>query len=296
MNTELLRTFIEVHRTRHFGKAAERLFITPSAVSARIRLLEQQLGTTLFTRDRNNIQITHQGQRLLPRAETLVLLWEQTRREVGGGSLPDKLSVAAPPSLWEFCLQPWLQQFCTKQPGVGLHLDSLSTDIIFHRLNQGLLDVGFVHEAPPPYELTLTPIGHRKLVLVSTVAGHHVDEAITNQYIQVEWGIAFANKQRELYPELITPFARVATAHLALDLLQHSSGSAYLPEAMIGQLISENRLYQVEGAAPIEIRIYASYNPQGIHAATITSSLACFAESVRGEKPPANERLDGNIA
>ena len=49
MDTELLKTFLEVSRTRHFGRAAESLYLTQSAVSFRIRQLENQLGVNLFT-------------------------------------------------------------------------------------------------------------------------------------------------------------------------------------------------------------------------------------------------------
>ena len=48
MDTELLKTFLEVSRTRHFGRAAESLYLTQSAVSFRIRQLENQLGVNLF--------------------------------------------------------------------------------------------------------------------------------------------------------------------------------------------------------------------------------------------------------
>ncbi|MGH8579235.1 MAG: LysR family transcriptional regulator [Gammaproteobacteria bacterium] len=48
MDTEVLKTFLEVNRTRHFGKAAGNLFITQSAVSARVRQLEEAVGVALF--------------------------------------------------------------------------------------------------------------------------------------------------------------------------------------------------------------------------------------------------------
>lgn len=288
MNTELLRTFIEVYRTRHFGKAAERLFITPSAVSARIRLLEQQLGTPLFSRERNNIQVTSDGQRLLPRAQTLVSLWERTQREMVGTALSDRLAVAAPPSLWTLFLQPWLREFCNTQPDIGLSLDSLSSDLIFQRLEQGLLDLGFVHEAPPPYELTLTPVGRRKLILVSSIDGQGLSDVVEGHYIQVDWGIAFTNIQRELYPDITTPISRVATAELAISLLEHSNGCAYLPEVMVTPLLASNKLYLVEGAEPIEVRIYASYNPRGAQVAMINQSLAYFAEFTEDSAHPEN--------
>lgn len=72
MDTELLKTFPEVSRTRHFGRAAEALYLTQSAVSFRIRQLENQLGVNLFTRHRNNIRLTTAGEKLLPYAETLM--------------------------------------------------------------------------------------------------------------------------------------------------------------------------------------------------------------------------------
>lgn len=72
MDTELLKTFTEVSRTRHFGRAAESLYLTQSAVSFRIRQLENQLGVNLFTRHRNNIRLTAAGEKLLPYAETLM--------------------------------------------------------------------------------------------------------------------------------------------------------------------------------------------------------------------------------
>lgn len=80
MDTDLLKTFLEVNRTRHFGKAAENLYLTQSAVSARIRLLEQQVGMQLFTRARNNVQLTSAGEKLIRHAENILTTWNRTCR------------------------------------------------------------------------------------------------------------------------------------------------------------------------------------------------------------------------
>ena len=104
MDTELLKTFLEVSRTRHFGRAAESLYLTQSAVSFRIRQLENQLGVNLFTRHRNNIRLTAAGEKLLPyapRCGSVVLIsgWDvcikirmsiqaySSKRELPNGSL-----------------------------------------------------------------------------------------------------------------------------------------------------------------------------------------------------------------
>jgi hypothetical protein len=85
VDTELLKTFLEVSRTRHFGRAAEALYLTQSAVSFRIRQLENQLGVNLFTRHRNNIRLTSAGENSCP-AETLMNTWQAARKEVANAS------------------------------------------------------------------------------------------------------------------------------------------------------------------------------------------------------------------
>lgn len=82
MDTELLKTFLEVSKTRHFGRAAESLYLTQSAVSFRIRQLETQLGTNLFTRHRNNIRLTVAGERLIPYAESLMNTWLLAKKKL----------------------------------------------------------------------------------------------------------------------------------------------------------------------------------------------------------------------
>ncbi|HAF04989.1 MAG TPA: hypothetical protein DCK77_03060 [Shigella sp.] len=62
VDTELLKTFLEVSRTRHFGRAAESLYLTQSAVIFQTRHLKNQLGVTLFPRHRNNIRLTAAGE------------------------------------------------------------------------------------------------------------------------------------------------------------------------------------------------------------------------------------------
>ena len=76
MDTELLRTFLEVRQTGHFARAARNLSLTQAAVSARIKQLETLVGQQLLTRARNNVQLTEAGRQLLPDS---AMNWPPTR-------------------------------------------------------------------------------------------------------------------------------------------------------------------------------------------------------------------------
>ena len=95
MDIDLLRTFLEVQRTRHFGHAAKSLFVTQSAVSSRIRLLEEMVGAQLFTRTRNDIQLTSAGKRLLKTAEAILHLWEEAKGTINQTEEDQQLLVVA---------------------------------------------------------------------------------------------------------------------------------------------------------------------------------------------------------
>ena len=106
MDTDLLKTFMEVSRTRHFGRAAENLYLTQSAVSFRVRQLEDILGVELFSRQRNNIQLTPAGEKLMPLAESSVLLEQRIRSEVArADGQTHSLAIGATPNLSDAFLQ-----------------------------------------------------------------------------------------------------------------------------------------------------------------------------------------------
>lgn len=84
MNLKQLETFLWVANLGSFRKAADRLFTTQPAISARIANLEDTLGTRLFERDAGSIRLTAKGQELLPYAEKVLRMTEVLREKAGG--------------------------------------------------------------------------------------------------------------------------------------------------------------------------------------------------------------------
>lgn len=148
MDTELLKTFLEVSRTRHFGRAAEALYLTQSAVSFRIRQLENQLGVNLFTRHRNNIRLTPAGEKLLPYAETLMNTWQAARKEVAHTSKHNEFSIGASASLWECMLSPWLSRLYRSHAQLQFEARIAQRQSLVKQLHERQLDLLITTEAP----------------------------------------------------------------------------------------------------------------------------------------------------
>lgn len=77
LHPRLLRGFVAVAETLHFGRAAERLHIAQQALSRDVRSLEDALGGALFTRTTRSVELTPAGQRLLPGARRLLALHDE---------------------------------------------------------------------------------------------------------------------------------------------------------------------------------------------------------------------------
>jgi DNA-binding transcriptional LysR family regulator len=169
MDIELLRTFLEVVRTRHFGKAAAELCVTQSAISARIRQLEQTMGMPLFTRQRNNIQLTREGQQLWKHAETIVQVWSRARQEAGlREEVTRRLAVGSMWDLWETLLRDWLTVMRREMDDVALQVEAGTSDALIRKLVEGAIDLAVLFEPPQLQGLELRELGSINLVLAST--------------------------------------------------------------------------------------------------------------------------------
>ena len=289
MDTQLLKTFLEVYRTRHFGRAAENLFVSQSAVSARIRLLEEELGVALFTRDRNNIQLTAAGQKLLRHAENITTAWNRARQDMAMGEHgPELLSVGAVPSLWDIALQDWVHWICRECSGVALSAEAHGAEVLLRKLLEGTIDLAFLFDPPQAPELMVAEAIPVPLIMVSTRSGLTAARAVMDNYVLVDWGTAFAIAHARHFPDMASPRMRVGLGRMAQALILSCGGSAYLAEPMVRRLLQEQRLFRVDDAPVIERTAYGVYSLQGGKRQVIENTLSYFSVV-----PPASPDRSG---
>lgn len=164
MDIELIRTFVEVNKARHFGHAAGRLFITQAAVSARVRQLENLLGGRLFDRDPKQVRLTSFGARFLPHAEQLLSVWNQARNALRDTPPPTaRYTLGAPPALLETVVADWL----SRQPAdLVFELCGGEPDVLVQSLTEGRIDGVFSCGPERPAGVERHAIGSLSLVQV----------------------------------------------------------------------------------------------------------------------------------
>jgi DNA-binding transcriptional LysR family regulator len=261
MDLDLLKTFLEVNRLRHFGKAADSLCITPSAVSARIKLLEEKMGTVLFVRLRNNLQLTGSGEHLVNHARLMVKNWERARYELGvQNDKRQHLTVLTVPSLWEMQLIPRIEKLLGGNDNLALRVELLPSEIINHRLLKGEANIGILFEPVIGPDIELVELDELELVMVTNQQGITIQQALSDGYMQVEWGGNYLTRHGVLYPELTTPTIWISMARAAQDLLmRHCGKSCYLPRFMVQDHLKQKQLFLVKEAEAIQLPVYMAY-------------------------------------
>jgi len=259
MDIELLRTFLEVSRTRHFGQAADSMFLTQAAVSARIKTLENLLGVSLFIRKKRDIQLTPEGNRLISRADRLISEWRKIRQEISAGGASQQLSIGGSLRLWDIILQQWLILMREALPHLALILESHTPDILTRKLLDGVLDLAFMLEPPQLEILQTRAVGNLQLRLVSDQPGQTSEQALGEGYIMVDWGLTHALQHRRLFPDAPEPQTRLANGSLSLHYLLSLGGAAYLPEITVQPHIESGRLYWVDDGPVFEHVVHAVF-------------------------------------
>lgn len=276
MDVGQLKAFLEVYRSRHFGRAANNLFISQSAVSARIKQLEDELGLRLFTRDRNNIELTPAGKKFLHYSENILNTWNRARQEI---AIPEGvsilLSIAALPSIWDIFLEDWLSWVHKSNQGTALQAEVMPTDSIMRNLLNGIIDIGFVFDPPKTSQLLVKELVPVPLLMVSSDSSIKADQAVDENYIFVDWGTSFAMSHARQYPDAPPPILRAGVGRIALNFICQCGGSAYLPEAMINDQLGKT-LHRVADAPVIHKEAYAIYSQSGNKHETIGNILSWF--------------------
>ncbi len=261
MDINAIKTFLEVAKTRHFGHAANALFISQSTVSARIRALEESIGAQLFIRERGNIRLSPSGEALMTYAKGITTLWARAQQEIASSDgTRDTIAFGGLSGLWDTTLQNWLYAISQSHPNLAISADIFSAETLVEMLSEGGLDIAFLYDAPQSVNLTAKPLKPIKLMLVSSEPVKVLEPDWVKYFIQVDWGMHFAVQFAAEFPHVRASRMMTSLGRIAQEQLKRAKGYAYLAEPAVRASLSAGELWLVPKMPVFKRKAYAIYN------------------------------------
>ncbi|WP_037460508.1 LysR family transcriptional regulator, partial [Sinorhizobium fredii] len=172
MQVDLIETFLDLMETRNFNRTAERLNITQSTVSHRIKALEAQFSRKLFTRNKGGTVPTASGLRFLDYAKALQNQWhEATRAVASAGALERSMRLGIQHDLAEAYAGQWVAAIRRELPATEIYMEADYSNQMNRDLAAGELDLAILYTPHYLPDLHYERIGELHYLLVSTETG-----------------------------------------------------------------------------------------------------------------------------
>ena len=177
MELRHLTVFVAVAEEASFTRAADRLHLVQSAVSASVRGLERELGAALFDRTTRRVELTDAGDALLPEARQVLAAVNAAREAVdqvsGGLRGTLRLGTMQGQAMRAVSVPRLLARFRAEHPGVEVHVSHVGGSVLMaDQVRAGRLDLAFVSlPERRPSGLTLTRIS-REQMQIACPKGH----------------------------------------------------------------------------------------------------------------------------
>jgi|SRR5882724_612179 len=168
MHIETLKIFCDVVETGSFSKAASRNFVTQSAVSQQIRMLESKYDKKLLERTRQHVKLTPAGELFYKNATTIVQHYQTLERQMSesSGIVSGTVRVATIYSVGLHLLPPPVKAFITQYPQAKIDLAYRRTDEVYAGCLAGNTDLGIVAYPHKHNQIEIVPFAQQRLVMI----------------------------------------------------------------------------------------------------------------------------------
>jgi LysR family hydrogen peroxide-inducible transcriptional activator len=160
MNFRELQYIIAVAETRHFGKAAERCYVSQPTLSGQIKKLEEELGVVIFERTSRSVEITPIGLEILQHARLMMEQADAIEQvaQAHQDPLAGPLRIGAIPTLSPYLMPLILVPLKQQYPQMKMVLSEEVTDTLLHRLHAHEIDAALLATPVEEPELVTLPL------------------------------------------------------------------------------------------------------------------------------------------
>ncbi|MBJ9953051.1 MULTISPECIES: LysR family transcriptional regulator [unclassified Acinetobacter] len=159
MTLKQLKAFLVLARTLNYANAANELCLSQSALSLSIKSLEDELGGKLFKRNTRRVDLTAEGNALIPFARKLLANWEDMERDVKQRFKLHRgtLNIASMPFATHAILPAVLNEFNKHHPNINFSIHDIPNEKIIEKVQEGIFELGICFEPQHNDQLVFKP-------------------------------------------------------------------------------------------------------------------------------------------
>jgi LysR family transcriptional regulator, flagellar master operon regulator len=281
MNIELAQTFLEIVGSGSLARAADRLHVTHSTVTMRIKLLESILGRRLLIRSKAGVSVTPAGNKFLRHAENLVRAWQLARRQLTlGPGFEELLSIGADSLLWDDLLFDWACRSRRVRPTLAIRCEDGNAEYLVRRLSEGWLDACVVYEAQVKKGLIVEKLFDDPLVFVG-MEKRKTREQWDSAFVEIDWDASYHVQDEQHWGTVDeTPHLSVTSSQLAIRFLMEFGGTTWLPKRVVENRSFPKPLYILENSPEYTRSAYLVYAEDAVEKKNSQFSIGDLRQSI----------------
>lgn len=267
MQIELIDTFLDLCETKSFNQTADRLGVTQSTVSGRIKSLETIVGVKLFLRSRSGTALTTEGLRFEPHARSLRHDWVSALNATRDTALTGvTMRIGMQHDLMSVAIKELIDRLRDILPDTALLFEADYSGQMCSDLISGQQDIAVLFSPVIQPDLYFETLGDVRYVMVSTDS-NRLDDIDKQRYVLANYSASFAYAHAALLPDFTHVTLSVGQNAAMVDLLTSLSGSAYVLEHSAKALVASGQCQMVTDAPPIMQPVFAGLNVRNRHRA-----------------------------
>lgn len=281
VDTDVVKTFIEVASAGNFGQAAVRLNVAQTTVSARIKKLEENLGRQLLIRRKSGAVLTRSGKLFLRQAPTFVQLGERLKSDL---AVPEGFSsvllLGAEVNVAATWMSQWISRLAVEMPDTALRSKVDIPGDLIDRFSEGTIDVALMHAPPERAGLKADLLMEDRLALYTTDPS--IRSVYDPRFAYVDWGEAFNAKFRQSYPRFEGASLSFDYGPLAAKHVLKNGGAAYGRQSAAPPFLKTGQIGMVKEAVTFAYPMYI-VRPADIPHPALDKAIAVLRKIVSEE-------------
>ncbi len=260
INQNDLKYFLELSRTLHVSRAAERLGMTQPALSHCLKRIEQETKLALFIRTKKGLFLTDAGRRLADRAEELIQKWDDVllaaQNEVQ--KVAGLIRFGSHPAVAQYTLPLFLAEFLKQYPELTLQLSHglsrhMAEDVISQKL-----DAAFVVNPVPHLDLIIKEISRDRVTIWKA------KNCVNRDVLIVEPSLLQTQELQRKLQKKNNQFSRIiesSSLEVIAQLVINGVGCGILPERVV-KAFGEHQIQALKDAPEFHDRMCLVYKSE----------------------------------